>query len=131
MTNKFLIVSTIALVAGMVAGGAGFSASKHSRVDSPIQCSIEASESRGMTIMEGLLQTDSKVRGSYSFRVVSHGRSGSSQIQQGGEFTASPDDPVKLGKVMIGGSPKDYDVSLKVTIGDKTYRCSEFIETDI
>jgi hypothetical protein len=91
----------------------------------PIRCEIVASAASGMTALEGVLHTDTPISGSYSFRVVSSGGGGSSNISQGGEFFAGPNEPATLGTVMLGNSGGSYKATLEVIANGKTIACTE------
>jgi hypothetical protein len=91
----------------------------------PVRCEIEATSSSGMISLEGIVEADIAVSGTYEFRVVGSGHGGNSNIRQGGAFTAGPDAAVTLGRVMLGASGAVYDASLEVVSNGKTIECSE------
>ena len=93
--------------------------------DEPFHCEVSTSYQNGMTMLEGVVESDEALSGRYQFRVVSAGRSGSSNIQQGGPFSIDAEEMVTLGRVSLGGSGADYDASLTVTLDGVTMECME------
>ena len=93
--------------------------------DEPFHCEVRTSYRNGMTMLEGVVESDEALSGRYQFRVVSAGRSGSSNIQQGGQFSVDADETVTLGRVSLGGSSADYDATLTVTLDGVTTECVE------
>jgi hypothetical protein len=127
--NRFHLAAAAALI-GL--GAAGFAtadgspdAAPGAAYDEPIRCEIVASPAKGMIALEGVLHANAPISGSYRFRVVSHGGGGSSNIQQGGEFFAGPNEPASLGTVMIGNGGGSYDARLEVIANGKTIACTE------
>ena len=91
--------------------------------DEPLRCSIETSSAGGMTVLEGVVESDTAIRGDYRFSVEGSGSS-STRIRQGGQFSAGPGAPVTVGRVMLGGNA-DYEASLTLELGGDTIDCSE------
>jgi len=123
--NRFHILAASLLVGLGAAGFATADGSPEAALGEPPRCEIVASPSGGMVALEGVLHTDTAVSGSYRFRVVSHGGGGSSNIQQGGEFFAGPNEPVSLGTVMIGNGGGSYKATLEVVADGRTIACTE------
>jgi hypothetical protein len=112
------------LVLGL--GVAGFAmADNEAGSTDPVRCEILAAPANGMIALEGVLHTDVALTGSYLFRVTSSGGAGSSNIQQGGMFSAEPDRPATLGTVMLGNSGGTYSASLEIQSNGTTVACSE------
>ena len=89
-----------------------------------LACGVSKQTSGGMLAMEGVLQSPEALHGEYRFAVKSSGGGGSSTINQGGQFAASPGMPVSLGKVTINaGSAVDVDFTI-TAVGQK-YDCSQ------
>jgi hypothetical protein len=128
--NRIHLAAAAALV-GL--GAAGFAtadgtpeaAAPGSAYIEPLRCEIVANPSGGMVALEGVLHTDMPISGSYRFRVVSSGGGGSSNIQQGGEFSAAPGEAATLGTVMIGNSGGRYKATLEIVANGKTIACTE------
>ncbi len=121
-----LHLTAAALVLGL--GAAGFATADgqpSASNDGPLRCEIVASAANGMTALEGVLHTDAAISGSYRFRVVSSGGGNSSNISQGGEFSASPNERATLGTVMLGNSGGSYKATLEVIANGKTVACTE------
>jgi len=96
--------------------------------EGPLRCEIAATSSGKTIALEGLVEADSAVSGTYLFRVVGSGRGGSSNIQQGGAFAAGPDGTATLGRIMLGASSGAvYDATLTIETNGETIECSERI----
>jgi len=89
-----------------------------------IRCEIHEKSTRGGVALEGVVKTKTAVEGSYRLKVSSSGGSGSSDINQSGEFTAGPQATSMLGSVILGGDGV-YEAQLDVTIDGRTIRCSK------
>lgn len=115
--------AALAVGAGIVAAGLG--SGQAGATAEPLRCEIRATKASGMITLAGIVHADSRIDGSYSFRVAGGGSGGRTDISQGGEFTAGPGQAETLGQVMLGGSGAVFDASLDVTAGGRTWRCSE------
>ncbi|MCP4183893.1 MAG: hypothetical protein GY761_11350 [Hyphomicrobiales bacterium] len=133
MSNKYkiILVGTAAMILTLGAGDVDVGASQDNSNAKSLRCEVQTSSSRGMITLQGMLYTDKKISGSYHFKVTGRGSSGNSNINQGGEFTAGPDDWVTLGKVMLGKRSTQYDATLKVKINGIALKCSEFSSEEI
>lgn len=116
--DRRLIALSVPLLLGL--GIAGANADQQT---GPIQCGIEAKTDGGMVGFRGLVQASSDISGSYSFRVASSGNGGSSDISQGGNFSARAGDELHLGKVMLSNGGQ-YDVDFEVTANGQAYDCN-------
>jgi hypothetical protein len=123
--NRFHIAAAAALVGLGAAGFATADGSPRADPGEPLRCEIQTSTAKGMVALEGVLHTDIAIAGSYRFRVISSGGGGSSNIQQGGEFEAGPDEPATLGTVMLGNSGGTYRAILEVMADGKLVACAE------
>ncbi|HHG89807.1 MAG TPA: hypothetical protein ENJ90_04915 [Devosia sp.] len=128
-SHKRIAASMTALVLGFAAGGFAVNAQQNTDTETaPVElvgCEIKAINSNGMTTLESVFRAEEAVTGTYSFKVVKSGLSGSSNISQGGSFVAEPEETVTLGRVMLGGGGATYDVSLKVETEGESYSCAE------
>ena len=124
MFHKFALLAAPAL-AGLGMMGCVASAGQASSNDEALRCEIQATSSGGMVALEAMVEADAATTGSYTFHVRSAGGGGSSNIRQGGAFAAGPDGTVTLGRVMLGGSASDYDVSLTLEADGRTIECGE------
>lgn len=123
--NRPLAARALPLLCGLglvgLAAGAGQAASD----GGPVRCEIRAENAGGMIVLQGVVHADADTSGTYRFKVKSTGSGGNSDISQGGSFTAGPDRPAMLGRVMLGGGGAIYDASLDVTSAGATVSCSE------
>lgn len=123
MSAKYFLMALVPLLAaGGAAIGAG-SAGPATGNGSSIRCEIEARSSGGMLVLEGVVHAGRPITGSYEFRVSGGGSGGSSNISQGGDFTAGPDGTARLGQVSLGGGR--YDADLAVTANGVAVKCSK------
>ncbi|WP_159591667.1 curli-like amyloid fiber formation chaperone CsgH [Chelativorans xinjiangense] len=114
-----LALSGTALMAG--AGKAGFETAS----SEDTRCEILASTEGGMIALQGVVHAETAITGSYTFRVETVGGSGSSNIRQGGTFSAAPGKPAELGRVMLGGSGAVYEATLEVDAPEGRFTCTE------
>jgi hypothetical protein len=121
--HKRLALPVLPLALGLGAAGA-LAAGQVGSASGPLSCEIEATPAAGMIVLEGLVHADQDVRGSYRFRIKSAGRSGSSNVSQGGSFAAGPGAAATLGKVMLGNNGA-YDASLEVTADGARVECAK------
>ncbi|WP_011580265.1 MULTISPECIES: curli-like amyloid fiber formation chaperone CsgH [Chelativorans] len=109
-----LALSATALMAGSGTAQSG-----------PLRCEVQTTARGGMTTLEGVVHSERAVSGSYTFRVESVGGAGSSNIRQGGDFSAAPGTPAKLGQVTLGGSGSVYEATLEIETPDGRLTCSK------
>ena len=69
--------------------------------------------------------------GSYSITVSGGGAGGSSNIRQGGEFTALPGHPTALGQISLSAADASYDVKLKVAAAGTSATCTKQVPSEI
>ena len=91
----------------------------------PVRCEIRATPDGGMVSLEALAHTDRNVSGTYSFHVESAGRTGGTNIEQGGAFSAAPGKPATLGTVTLDAKGTVFDAKLEVTVDGKSIGCAE------
>jgi hypothetical protein len=91
----------------------------------PVRCEIRVTPEGGMVSLEALAHTDTNLSGTYSFHVESAGRTGGTNIEQGGAFSAAPGRPATLGTVTLDAKGGIYDAKLEVTVGGKSIGCAE------
>lgn len=114
------IVLGLALAAAAATGGMANSSA------SAVQCGIAASSERGMLALEGTVLSPVALSGEYRFTIRSSSSGGSSNISQGGYFTANANEATPLGKVLINAG-SSYDVVFDVTADGKTLDCDQDI----
>lgn len=66
-----------------------------------ISCHIEADKSRGSINVRGLIVSISPANGRYTFELTKEGKSGSSSIQQSGNFSLSVGETVGAGQSTV------------------------------
>ena len=119
--NRRSALLAAALAAGLGAAGAAMASGGAS--DGRLTCEIRKGSALGMTALEAVVHAGEAVSGSYSFTVKGSG-GGSTNIRQGGAFSAGPGAPATLGKVTVGGSAA-YDASLRVEADGISVECEE------
>ncbi|MFD1251552.1 hypothetical protein DEVEQU_03603 [Devosia equisanguinis] len=113
-TMAALAISLAALGAGASANAAG----------TDIACGVSTKTEHGMLAVEGVLQSPTALNGEYRFALKSSGGGGSTNVSQGGAFSAAPDAAVSLGRVMVNAGSK-IDVDFSVTANGKQLDCSQ------
>ncbi len=93
----------------------------------PIRCEILVKPAGAGVQLEGLVFASGKVAGSYRLQVRKTGGGGTSNINQGGDFSAGPDAPARVGTVTLGGDGGSYSAKLKVTWDGGTAECEETV----
>jgi len=115
----------IGALAGLATAGLAAGAGEAGSGNAIARCEIQATVSGAMTTLEGVVHADAAISGSYRFRVASEGRSGNSNVQQGGAFSAAANDTVTLGRIMLTGSRAIHEASLTVDANGTTISCEE------
>ena len=115
------------LLSGLVAiaalGIAGVAANAESPQATDLACGVSTQTEHGMLVVEGVFQSATALNGDYRFALKSQGAGGSTNISQGGQFSAAAGTAVSLGRVMINAG-SDVDVDFTVSAGGKTLNCS-------
>lgn len=96
-----------------------------SQSDEAQLCEIKATSGAGMVRLDALVHTDRHVGGTYTFRVEKSGDTGSSTINQSGDFDAAAGHPAILGSVSLDSKGAEYKATLDVVIGDKNFSCTK------
>ena len=89
-------------------------------------CGIATGSERGMLALEGTILSPVALSGEYRLAISSSGNGGSSNISQGGYFTANANEATTLGKVLINAG-SNYNVTFDVTAGGKKIDCDQDI----
>lgn len=118
----------LGLIALLVLGGAGMAANAYGTAADGLACGVSTSNANGMLSVEGVLQSPEALTGEYRFALKSQGAGGSSNINQGGQFSATPGMPVSLGKVSVNAGA-NIEVDFTITTGGKKYDCSQQFAT--
>ncbi|UVK57432.1 hypothetical protein DBIPINDM_008392 (plasmid) [Mesorhizobium sp. AR02] len=117
------VMAALALV--LVPAGALAAMATADQSIGPVHCEIRVTPEGDMVSLEALARADRKVSGTYSFHVGSVGRSGGTNIEQGGAFSAAPGKPATLGAVTLDAKGAVYDTKLEVTVDGKSIGCAE------
>ena len=113
-----------ALIGLALAGGSFAYAQTTTTNALPQFCELRTTVNGSMQAIEGIVTPDVKTDGAYRFSVRSSGPSGSSNISQGGYFTALAGQPTTLGQIQLNASAKAL-VEFAITLGDKTIDCTQ------
>ncbi len=115
----------LGLAACLALGGVAVAANASGdSANAGIACGVSTlTEGRMMTV-EGVVQSPLALIGDYSFTLKSSGNGGSTNISQGGQFSAGADRPVSLGKAMINAGSTIH-VDFTITSGGQKYDCSQ------
>ncbi len=115
-------------VVGLAAAAFGIPASQAgtgSASSGPVRCEISITDDRGTTTIEGRVNADRPVSGTYRLAISSRSSGGQAMINQSGDFTATPAVPAMLGQTMLGGSRAQYAADLEVRVNGEHLRCSD------
>lgn len=112
----------LGLLAAALAAGTGFA----NPAAGTTQCGVTASAERGMLALEGTIVSPVAISGEYRFAIQSSGNGGSSNISQGGYFTANAGEATPLGKVLINAG-SNYNVVFDVSAGGQKVACDQDI----
>ena len=112
----------ISLAAFAAIAGAGFVANANA-AGGDFSCGVATRTDGGMMAIQGTLTSPTALTGEYRFALKSNGGGGSTNISQGGQFSAAPNAEVSLGQVMINAGA-NVRVDFTVTANGKTFDCS-------
>lgn len=87
------------------------------------ECGIVTSQQNGMLVIEGQVLSPAALSGTYEFAVHSRSNGGSSNIRQGGPFSAPANQTTTIGQVMLNADAQ-YQIDFSVSHGGKTLDCS-------
>lgn len=104
---------------------ASTSGSQSSASNGPVRCEISITDTRGSTTIEGRVNTERAVSGTYRMAISNRSSGGQAMINQSGDFTASPNAPAILGQTTLGGSRGQYRADLEVNVNGQRMRCNE------
>jgi hypothetical protein len=92
----------------------------------PIICSIVQQEIGDRVQLRGRLTSQEGAQGSYSFRIVKTGPSGSSTINQGGPFSAPANKETLVGSASFNLEPgARFTAEFSLRVGDQTIICEQ------
>lgn len=95
--------------------------------DGSVRCEIEVKELDSGVQLHGVVFAGQDGHGTYQLQVRKSGGSGSSNINQAGEFSAQANAPKQLGIIQLGGDGGSYDAQLKVIWNGEEIVCSKSI----
>jgi hypothetical protein len=116
-----IIQTTLAAAAALTA--IGFAANANA-AGGDFACGVVSKAEGGMLAIEGTLVSPTALVGEYRFALKSAGGGGSTNISQGGQFSAAPNAEISLGQVMINAG-SNVSVDFTVTANGKTFDCSQ------
>jgi hypothetical protein len=120
------VISGLLAIVSVVA--AGVAANAHGTNQADLACGVSTQTERGMLVVEGVLQSPTALAGEYRFVLKSQGGGGSTNISQGGQFSAAAGTAVSLGRVMVNaGSAVDVDFTI-VSADGKRLDCSNALQ---
>jgi len=120
--SKIIGIAALGLLATAVAAQAGIGGPE----DRGFACGIAATTQKGMLTLEGTVLSPMALEGSYRFALRSAGAGGSSNISQGGAFTAQPNEPALLGRMTINAGAR-YEATLELETGGQRFACTDEI----
>ncbi|WP_338719772.1 curli-like amyloid fiber formation chaperone CsgH [Devosia sp. XK-2] len=124
MVHSTFRIGILALGALALAGAAAHATSN----DGGLSCGVTTQTERGMMAIEGVVQSPTALTGEYRFALKSQGNGGSTNINQGGQFSVAPGAPVSLGKVMVNAGSA-IDVDFTISADGKRLDCSAPLAT--
>lgn len=120
-------ISTLALTAAAGLVAVGFASTNTSAASDGVRCEIAVEQRAGRITLEGFVDAASSISGSYELFVTKSGGGGSSDISQGGEFSAQAGTRTPLGTVMLAGDGGSYSAKLKISWNGKSAVCRESV----
>ncbi|MCC5970881.1 MAG: hypothetical protein JJU15_13120 [Pararhodobacter sp.] len=112
-------------VVGIAAAACGIPATQAGTASNgPVRCEISIQDVRGSTTIEGRVDSDRPVTGTYSLAISSRSSGGQAMINQSGDFSASPSAPAILGQTTLGGPRGQYTADLEVRVGGDRLSCT-------
>ncbi|MBJ7577115.1 hypothetical protein JHC09_04365 [Devosia sp. MC532] len=122
MTHSVIRIATLAVI-GCVAASAF---ANQPPVSTGISCGIHASTERGMKSLEAVVYSLETISGEYRLSMKGSGGSGSTNINQGGGFTAPKAQTITMSKVTVSADAK-LNIDFTITAKGVTYDCSNTI----
>jgi hypothetical protein len=131
LERKIQVSALIAIGLGLGLAAVVGGSSQATSTNGPLTCAIETAPSGGAIALEGRVEAQVALSGSYRFRVASAAPGGSTNFRQGGGFSAMPDRPLTLGRIMLGNAGAVYDATLEITAAGTTVTCTERVGGNI
>ncbi|QQA43298.1 curli-like amyloid fiber formation chaperone CsgH [Pelagovum pacificum] len=89
----------------------------------PLRCGLQVTEAGGMVTVEGVVQSDTAVSGSYALNLTRSAGGGTAQVQQGGAFTLAAGESGRIGRAEFNGRAADIDGQLTVNVSGADLVC--------
>ena len=121
MLHPRMLAGLLAVIALGTAGVAANANSTSPATD--LACGVSTATEHGMLVVEGVFQSPTALNGEYRFALKSMGAGGSTNVSQGGQFSAAAGTAVSLGKVMVNAGAS-VDVDFTVSADGKRLDCS-------
>ena len=115
-----------AIAIGLAVAALAASAGLANSASGDTTCGIATSSERGMLALEGTILSPVALSGEYRLAIRSSGGGGSSNISQGGYFTANANEATTLGRVLINAG-SSYSIDFDVTAGGQKIDCDQDI----
>jgi len=90
---------------------------------SALRCDIAEQSQNGMRTIQGSVFSPQDVSGEYRFAIRSASNGNSSNISQGGAFSAPANEAVSVGQMMINADAR-YSVDFSIIVGGQTVPCT-------
>ncbi|MDM9646723.1 curli-like amyloid fiber formation chaperone CsgH [Rhizobium sp. S163] len=124
LRHRLLAVLAVVLVpVGTVS--AMKTASQHDGVQ---LCEIKATPGVSEVRLDALIHADHNLGGNYTFHVVKLGQSGSSSVNQSGDFDATAGRTTTLSSVSLDAKGGSYEATLDVVIAGKRFSCAKKVD---
>ena len=120
--TKYLIGA--AVVGALLIGGAAATLAQAGDSDGPVSCEIATEKSGRMLTLTSYAHVDQSTSGSYRLTIKSVNGGGSTNIRQGGGFSATAGDPTMLGTVALSAN-STYEVELEIEAAGVSQTCFE------
>ncbi|MEQ9258789.1 MAG: curli-like amyloid fiber formation chaperone CsgH [Roseovarius sp.] len=121
-----LILAASAALAGLGAvsqGGAHEAGA--GAAEAGFSCAIVTRDLGGTVEISGKVSARQAAYGEYALTIRQRSAAGQALIDQSGEFSVGEGRTVTLGQTSLGGTPGAYHADLTVTVGGRTYRCTD------
>jgi len=89
-----------------------------------LRCDIAEQNQNGMRTITGSVFSPQDVSGEYRFAIRSASNGNSSNISQGGAFSAPANEAVPVGQMMINADAR-YSVDFSIIVGGQTVACTQ------
>jgi len=123
--KMFQLPMNLGVIALLALGGASVAASTTNGADNGgLACGVSTQNAHNMLTLEGVVQSPEAISGEYRFALKSSGAGGSSNISQGGQFSAQAGESVSLGKMTINAGA-NTNIDFSITTGGQKYDCSQ------